>query len=116
MLRARRDPWFLGLAALILLVANSLAPFRSSSLGRVFLLGRSQHATSHSVIRVRTITSGVASLGHRAVVGLARGGRDKVETAARSVAFSGFLPLPTDTSSCQQTDQPGPRLNSPLRC
>ena len=111
-----RNAWSYALLSLILLVANILAPFRTSSLGRMFLETLSHNVANDSVVRVRAVTSVATSVGHRAVVGLARGGRDVADAGTRSNAFLTFLPTPTDASPCQQAARPGTRPTPPLRC
>ena len=111
------DAWCHALLSLTLLVTNVLAPFRMSSRGRAFLEGLPHNVADHSVIRVRAVTPVATSLGHRAVVGLARGGTDADEPEARSDNNAlGFLPFPTDAFPGRPLACSGMRPTPPLRC
>ena len=112
------NAWCHALLSLILLVGNILAPFRTSSLGRTILELLSHNVANYSAVRVRAVTPVATSIGHRAVVGLARGVRDLAETGTRSNSFWTFLPTPTDASPCQHAVRPGtrPTPTPPLRC
>ena len=112
----RLDIWCRALLALILLVANILAPFRTSSLGRAFLESVCQAVSDHSVVRAPAATPGVMSVGHRAVVGVAREGGGVAESGARSNASPAFLPFPADAFPCRQAARPGLCPTPRLRC
>jgi hypothetical protein len=110
------NAWSYALLSLTLLVANILAPFRTSSIGRTILEILSHNVVNDSVVRVRAVTPVATSVGHRAVVGVAGGGRDVADTGTRSHAFSTFVPTPTDASPRQPAARPGTRPTPPLRC
>lgn len=110
------NTWCRAFLSLILLVANVFAPFRTSSFGRAFLESLPQNVANHPLIRVRALTTVATSVGHRAVVGLARRGQDGARSGTRSNAFSAFLPAPTDTLPCPRSARQGMRLTPPLRC
>lgn len=109
-------PWHKISFSLILLVANVLAPFRTASLGRAFLESLTHTAANHSMVRVRAVTSFATSFGHRAVIGLARGGPDVAETVTRSSTYLAFLETSTHALPCLRPARVNARPIPPLRC
>lgn len=117
MLAGRSQSWIRSLLALIVITANVGAPFRTSAFGRAFLGDLSRSAASHSpVVRVRAISHLGAALGHRAPVGLGKGGADRPHLRAGEGVLSSFLPRSTAASPRQRHERPIPRPNPPLRC
>ena len=110
------NAWCSALLSLILLVANILAPFRTSTLGRAFLESVCQTVSDDSVDRVRPVTPVATSVGHRAVVGLAREAGCVAESGTRSQASPVFLPTPTDAFPRPQAARPGVGPTPRLRC
>jgi hypothetical protein len=108
--------WFRVAFAVILLIANIGAPFRSATSGRVFLerLRPSNH--TQAVIRVRAISPSGLTQGYRAPVGLARGGSNACTMTMDRLELAEFVPSPATPPSDGVADRSIGRRSPPLRC
>lgn len=106
--------WFRPVLSLVLLGANVAVPFRTATLVRVVLNGSWHHAATSPGVRVRAMTQVKATLGFRAVVGLAKGGLD--ETSGPSHLLDTIYPFPPPPIPPCQGCRTVPWLHPPLRC
>jgi hypothetical protein len=112
----RVEFWSHAVLSLVVLTANVGAPFRTSALVRTFLGVPPHDATANAVIRVRVISSTAASLGFRAVVGVAKGGTDKGRLTTNFRLSLTFLPSATGVLPRRHATFAFRPPNPPLRC
>ncbi|WP_422924015.1 hypothetical protein [Singulisphaera sp. PoT] len=118
MLAARSRIHFRAILALIVVIANVGAPFRTMTSGRALLHDRSQHQSPHEpIVRVRAISTIASAIGHRAVVGLQKGGPESSRLAEHPWASLALLGRSRPKLAYSQKVEPRPvRPTPPLRC
>ena len=112
----RNNSWSRYVLSLILLATNIGAPFRTSTLGRVFLQNSGWNAATSTVVRVRVVPPVGSSQGFRVVVGLSGNDPDRADSAANARAFSDVLLSLTDAFPSRHGDRPVVRPHPFLRC
>ncbi len=116
MLAFRRAGYSRSILALIIIIANVGAPFRWSAFGRVLLSDLSQPVATHSVVRIRALSQAPSVVGHRAVVGLRKGGPAVVSPLSTLSSPSAYLAGSTLRFARSSGERLVVRPNPPLRC